>query len=138
MTAGSTVTTYAYDELDRLKECAYPAGTGVKHTYSYNEPGWLSAVNVTRNTTTTLGSFAYSFSTASGSLYPGRTGARTGVSENLNGSARTVAYNYDPLFRLTREDISAGSPSGTITYDSTSGYSDGGGFDKVGNCSRAG
>jgi RHS repeat-associated protein len=125
-------TVYEYDELERLKECAYPTTTVVKHTYGYNDASWLSSVTISGVPTT---AFTYSFNGASGAnpWYPGRTGARTGVSESLNGGSRVAAYNYDRLYRLTKENISSGTPSGLITYDSTEGYGDSTGFDKVGN-----
>ncbi len=34
--SGAPITTYNYDELDRLKECVYPTTTVVKHTYAFN------------------------------------------------------------------------------------------------------
>jgi RHS repeat-associated protein len=132
--AGGT-TTYVYDELDRLAECDYPSGTGpVKHTYHYNEANWMDQVEVKQNTTS-LGLFTYGFADASPlytGYYPGRTGARTAVSGSLNNSSVGASYNYDLLYRLNKETLT-GTPSGTISYDSQAGYSDTGGFDRVGN-----
>jgi RNA polymerase sigma factor (TIGR02999 family) len=135
------ITEYNYDDAGRLEECVYPTTTPVKHTYGHNEANWLQGVTVARQTTptpTTLGTFNYTFdalsplNTSGQTFAPGRTGTRTGVAENLNGNSRAATYNYDPLFRLTKENITSGSPNGTITYDSTPGY-DATGFDKVGN-----
>src|SRR5258707_1184885 len=36
----------SYDDLDRLTECDYPSGTGVKHFYTYNAASWLNNVTV--------------------------------------------------------------------------------------------
>jgi RHS repeat-associated protein len=127
-------TTYSYDDLDRLAECDYPSGVGVKHTYQYNEANWLDRVQVL-NSGGTLGDFQYAFDTAS-PLYtgfkPGRTGARTSVAATVNGTAQNATYNYDQLYRLNKESLSGGA-SGDITYDGSSGYGDSTGFDKVGN-----
>ncbi|HEY5910420.1 MAG TPA: RHS repeat-associated core domain-containing protein, partial [Verrucomicrobiae bacterium] len=67
----------------------------------------------TGSTFTTLGAYFYSFSDLAGC---GRTGARIG--ENDNNGARLVNYSYDRLFRLRTEQIGAGTPNGTIAYDS--------------------
>ncbi len=132
VTAGNLDTIYHYNDLDLLDTCTYPSSSGVKHTYGYNEANWLSSVTISAIPST---AFSYSFDTASGpvypNLYPGRTGAR--MAEKVNGTIR-ASYSYDPLYRLTQENISSGSPSGTIIYDSIAGYNnDPSGFDKVGN-----
>ena len=91
--------------------------------YGYDQLDRLTSVSVTKGANT-WGSFGYTL---------GPTGNRTVLSETLNGASRTVTYGYDPLYRLKSEAISGAAPSGTITYDSTPGYGDGGGFDRVGN-----
>jgi RHS repeat-associated protein/uncharacterized delta-60 repeat protein len=61
------------------------------------------------------------------------TGLRRSVREtNYFGTTvdRAVNYYYDNLYRLTKEDITRGSPSGTIDYGTNTGYF---GYDKVGN-----
>jgi len=125
--SGQPTTTYAYDDLDRLAKCDYPTTSPVEHTYGYNEASWLNNVTI-KSGGTALKTFDYTFT---GAGY-GRTGAR--LSEKLNGSTR-ASYSYDPLYRLTNEVISASGtdPVGTIGYDSTAGYTDTSGFDKVGN-----
>jgi RHS repeat-associated protein len=124
---GPATTAYSYDDLDRLAECDYPSGTGVKHTYQYNAANWLTNVTVSHGVSI-LSKFDYWFTDSTA----GRTGART--SEKLNNNLRAT-YTYDPIYRLTQETLStSGSdPTGTITYDTAAGYTDSSGFDKVGN-----
>ncbi len=105
-----------------------PGSAAVKHSCGCNEANWLDQVKIDKSGVGNLALFDYTFT---GSAY-GRTGTR--MSEKLNTATR-AAYSYDPLYRLTQERIStSGSdPTGTITYDSSSGYLDASGFDKVGN-----
>ena len=125
-TGGTTA--YQYDKVGRLQEMDYPSSTGVKHLYGYDQLDRLTSVSVTKGAST-WGSFGYTLDPA---------GNRTQLSETLSPAwpspvSRTVTYGYDPLYRLKNETLSGAAPSGTITYDSTPGYGDGAGFDKVGN-----
>ncbi|HSU56743.1 MAG TPA: hypothetical protein VLT36_21980, partial [Candidatus Dormibacteraeota bacterium] len=102
-------------------------------------------------------SFDYDDFDSSGFNWTGRrltpAAKRRGVVEHITFSGadqdRAVAYDYDALGRLSAERIrksgDAGWPafaptmlpsspvSGDILYDSAVGYSDSGGYDKVGN-----
>jgi YD repeat-containing protein len=65
-------------------------------------------------TTNRLARFLYQLGTA---------GNRTNLSDTVNGSARTYAWKYDNLYRLTNETINGSSPFGSVGYR----------YDRVGN-----
>src|SRR5437899_6081324 len=74
----------------------------------------------------------------------GKTGVRRAAVEKIYAPQGTISreadYEYDHLYRVTSETITiqtgntmTGVPYGTITYDSTAGYGDNNGYDRVGN-----
>jgi RHS repeat-associated protein len=102
----------AYDLAGNLKAIAYPKG--ITNRYTYDTLNRLTRVGWTnKNTGLQVGDFSYT-------LKPG--GARTGLAETVSGTSRTFTWNYDNLYRLSSDAMSA-SPSGTLTY----------GYDAVGN-----
>ncbi len=104
-------TEYTFDQLDRVTAIRDPRGNTTRYTYdsrglrtgtihangvateySYDNLGRLISVRH-RRAGTVLGSYDYTLSP---------TGQRLQVIENLG---RRVSYTYDPMGRLTREDI---------------------------------
>jgi RHS repeat-associated protein len=97
-------TLYAFDGVGNLQTVRYQ--NNVTNTYAYNTLNRLT--NVTAKTSAgAIASFAYRLASD---------GSRTNLIENINGTARTNAWSYDPLYRLTNEVITGGSPTGTISY----------------------
>jgi RHS repeat-associated protein len=132
-------TTYRYTAAGSLKTVTYP--NDVVATYNYNDVNRLTSMTITRSGL--LAAFNYN-PTDQPNRTLARTGHRRGVRDTINipgGSIqRDVNYDYDRLYRLTREEITipagntvSGVTGGTITYDTQPGYSDSGGFDRVGN-----
>jgi YD repeat-containing protein len=129
-------TLYGYDAIGNLKTVssrkagADPILATLESSYTYDAVNRLDLMRVNSvvgQTVTELANFDYVL---------GRTPKRLGVTEFISaGVNRTVNYSYDYLDRLTKEEIVAGVPSGTITYDAEPGYSEptGIGYDKVGN-----
>jgi RHS repeat-associated protein len=103
-------TTYGFDPVGNLR--ATTLGNGVTTSYAYDEQNRLRNLTTTQGGTT-IASYQYTL---------GAAGNRVGVTE-LGG--RTVAYQYDDLYRLTRETISGSvaSNNGVVDYD----------YDAVGN-----
>jgi len=89
--AGQNTTTYAYDTASNLVTVTYP--NGLQSTIQYDS----------LNRLTSLAS-----STASYNYQLGATGNRTGATEQ---SGRTLAWNYDGIYRLTSEAV-GNDPSG--------------------------
>lgn len=114
---GANTTTYLYDLVGNIASVTEP--NGVVTTYSYNSLNRLTDEVVKNAVGTTLASYSYTLDNA---------GNRTGVTETQllpNGTVntRTVAYQYDNLYRLLSETISGDSQGGngtvSYTYDLT-------------------
>jgi RHS repeat-associated protein len=101
---------YTFDGVGNLRTVSY--GSGVTNLYQYDRLNRLTnAVWKTSSASpTTVGSFFYKLNLS---------GVRTNLDETLNGS-RSYAWQYDPLYRMTNENISA---VGAVGY----------GYDAVGN-----
>ncbi len=102
------LTAYHYDEAGNLRDFILP--NGVNQVYDYNPLNRLTNLTV-NSLTTPIESYRYTL---------GSSGHRLAVQE---GNGRQVTYQYDNLYRLTRETILGASPLGDISY----------GFDLVGN-----
>lgn len=104
-------TTYSYDATNQLASFAYP--NGVTHSYSYDQRDRVTLLNVT-GPDGLLAGYTQAFSPS---------GRKTNA---LEGTGRTAAYTYDPIYRLTNEAIT-GDPiaanNGALAY----------GLDPVGN-----
>ena len=99
--AGANTTSYNYDLVGNLASVTEP--NGVVTTYSYNKLNRLTDEVVKNANGTVLASYSYTLDNA---------GNRTGVTETQllpNGTVntRTVAYQYDNLYRLLSETISS-------------------------------
>ena len=109
--AGQQTTTYSYDPASNLATVTDPNGLQSAFTYD------------TQNRVTGLSNAAASYTYT----LDGTVGNRTGVTEQLaiQSHPRIVAWNYDKIYRLTNEDITAdpNSKTGSVTY----------GLDPVGN-----
>ena len=107
------ITQYAYDEVGNLQSFATP--NGVTHGYTYNALNRLTTLNV-NTVAATLASYHYTQL---------RTGHRSSAQESGIGvppvnsaTTRSVKYQYDALYRLTREQITANvGASGVADYD---------------------
>jgi YD repeat-containing protein len=110
-TDGGGVTTYSYDRVGNILSTRY--ANGVTADYVFNNINRLTAISW-MNGGSSLGQYVYT-------LNP--TGKRTQV---LEGSGRSVGWQYDSLYRLTAESISASGGGGEAQ---TVGYS----YDRVGN-----
>jgi RHS repeat-associated protein len=108
---GQNATTYSYDPASNLATVTYP--NGLQSTFTYD----------TLNRVTALSNAAASYTYT----LDGTVGNRTGVTEQLatQPHPRIVAWNYDGIYRLTNENISAdpNSKTGSVAY----------GLDPVGN-----
>jgi RHS repeat-associated protein len=108
---GQNTTTYSYDPASNLATVEYPNGLESKFAYD------------TLNRVTGLSNAAASYTYT----LDGTVGNRKGVTEQLASkpNPRIVAWNYDNIYRLTNEDITAdpNSKIGSVTY----------GLDPVGN-----
>jgi RHS repeat-associated protein len=108
---GQNTTTYSYDPASNLATVTYPNGLQSQFTYD------------TLNRVTGLSNAAASYTYT----LDGTVGNRKGVTEQLASkpNPRIVAWNYDNIYRLTNEDITAdpNSKTGSVTY----------GLDPVGN-----
>ena len=102
------LTVYNYDNVGNLQNFILP--NGVSQVYRYDILNRLTNVAV-NSVTTPIESYRYTL---------GPSGHRLAVQE---GNGRQVTYQYDNLYRLTRESILGASPLGDISY----------GFDPVGN-----
>jgi RHS repeat-associated protein len=105
---GSTAASYNFDGAGNLQSLHY--GNGVTNLYQYDSLNRLTNL-VWKYNTTTNANFYYQL---------GLTGNRTNLSESVNGTSRTCSWQYDNLYRLTNENISA---IGNLGY----------GYDPVGN-----
>jgi RHS repeat-associated protein len=111
--AGTQSTAYGFDLVGNLQHAQYP--NAMTNLYQYDSLNRLTSL-VWKTNGTTLGSFAYQL---------GATGNRTNLSETVGAgaSARGYAWQYDALYRLTNEAVSAVAPTGNLGY----------GYDAVGN-----
>lgn len=97
-------TFYTFDGVGNLQTVRYQ--NNVTNTYTYNALNRLTNITA-RSSAGIIASFAYRLAPA---------GNRTNLIENINGVARTNAWQYDPLYRLTNEVITSSSPVGAISY----------------------
>ncbi len=98
---------YGFDDVGSLQTARH--GHGVTNTWLYDALNRLT--NVTAKTSSgTIASFVYRLAAA---------GNRTNLAENVNGTLRTNAWFYDPLYQLTAENLSGAAPTGNTTnrYD---------------------
>ena len=98
---GNNTTTYTYDAGSNLKTAAYPNyPSNEQSTFTYDSLNRLTGLS------TPVSSYSYQL---------GLTGNRTGVTE---GTTRTVAWNYDGIYRLTNETIGSdpANKDGSVTY----------------------
>jgi RHS repeat-associated protein len=95
------MTTYQYDALGNLHSIVYP--NAITNTYSYDPLNRLTNL-VAASAGGTMASYAYRV---------GVVGNRTNVVE-LSG--RTVAYEYDSLYRLNQEMVTGDSITGDVSY----------------------
>ncbi len=109
---GNQTTTYSYDTASNVAEVTYPNNLTSKFTYDA-----LNRLTALFTSTSPVSSYNYTL---------GATGNRTAATE---GNGRSLAWNYDDIYRLTSETIS-GDPSqnnGSVAY----------GLDPVGNRTSA-
>ena len=97
-------TFYGFDAAGNLQNSLYP--NNVTNAYAYDALNRLTNISV-KTASGTIASFGYRL---------GLAGNRTNLAENVTGTARTNAWGYDPLYRLTNEVITGGAPTGTIGY----------------------
>ncbi len=104
------LTTYSYDAVSNLKSVTQP--NGVQTDYTYNSVNLPANVRISKGAQV-LANYAYTFKP---------TGHRATVTEQ---SGRTVSYEYDDIWRLTKETISGAGAgqNGVVSYV----------LDKVGN-----
>ena len=107
----SSLVQYSYDAVGNLQTMRY--GNGVTSQNQYDSLNRLTNM-VWKLNAGTLASFYYQL---------GLTDNRTNLSETVNGTSRTYAWNYDPLYRLTNEIITLNSQPSSLNY----------GYDLVGN-----
>jgi len=112
----SSLSQYGYDGVGNLQWLRY--GNGVTNLYQYDSLNRLTNC-VWYTNGVAVASFYYQLASA---------GSRTNLTETVNSTGRTYQWQYDPLYRLTNENVSA-SPAGSLGYA----------YDPVGNrTSRAG
>jgi RHS repeat-associated protein len=98
-------TAYSYDPAGNLKAMAYP--NGITNRYTYDTLNRLTRIGWTnKNTGGQVGDFSYTLKSG---------GARTGLAETVSGTSRTFTWNYDNLYRLSSDAVSA-SPAGSLGY----------------------
>lgn len=95
------LTQYNYDNVGNLQNYIYP--NGVSHAYEYDALNRLTNM-VVNKLLNPIESYAYTLA---------QTGHRMGVQE---GNGRQVSYQYDNLYRLTKETVIGASVSGAIDY----------------------
>jgi RHS repeat-associated protein len=108
-TANAKYTEYTYYPNGLVHEIRYPNGT--KAVHSYSERGWLTDLVNKRSDNTVIAGFHYEYAYDPESGKWGRNGTRTAVVEEIltpPGSTPQVIkarvdYEYDDLYRLTRE-----------------------------------
>jgi RHS repeat-associated protein len=108
LSGGSLAASYGFDFNGNLKSARY--GNSVTNLYQYDGLNRLTNL-VWKSGASPLASFGYQL---------GKTGNRTNLSETVDGASRTYGWQFDALYRLTNETISA---LGTLSY----------GLDPVGN-----
>jgi RHS repeat-associated protein len=126
---------YTYDAVGNLHSTSYR--NAVATTYTFNPRNWLRCL------TSVLGAVVVASFDYDGALAaPGQpwlaetrlspTGQRRAMMETVGTATRTVAYGYDLLSRLTKEDIQSATagPAALVAYDGTG---TGQGYDRVGN-----
>jgi len=96
------LTQYNYDNVGNLRSYIYP--NGVNTFYDYDNLNRLTNMAINR-LTTPIESYAYTLA---------ETGHRLGVQE---GNGRQISYEYDTLYRLTKESILGASILGNIDYN---------------------
>jgi RHS repeat-associated protein len=123
--------TYSYDPGGNLARIKY--GNNLQSDYTYDARNHLTVLNSTRNGSA-VALFNYD-ATGWGARRLAYSGQRRKQDESVNGTARTIEYDYDPLRRLTKENVVAGATTGAIAYDAQPGYTDptGYGYDRAGN-----
>jgi RHS repeat-associated protein len=127
---------FAYDAVGNLQgqtnQLGHYTRPLVRTLYHYDARNRLSDAAteaVQDSVTNSLASFNYN--PADRPLGP--TGVRRAARETIYATTtinRVVNYYYDGLYRLTKEDIVSGAPTGTISYTNSTGYQ---GYDSVGN-----
>jgi RHS repeat-associated protein len=98
--SGNNTTSYSYDPSSNVATVQYP--NGLTSTFTYDTLNRLTELS-----TPPIADYKYTL---------GLTGLRTGATEQ---SGRTLTWNYDGIYRLTNETISA-DPSqnnGSISYN---------------------
>ena len=106
---GSNTTTYTYDDASNAATVTYP--NSVQTTFTYDQLNRITGLG------SSLGNYSYQL---------GATGNKTSASEP-NG--RSVTWNYDGIYRLTKESVSSdpSGKNGSVSY----------GLDPVGNRTSA-
>ncbi len=116
-TPSAVYTSYTYKDNGLLDTITYPNGT--KTVHSYNSRNLLTSISNRKSDNTIIAEFAYSYD----ATHWGKNGTKTKVIENIlkpDGSriSAQVDYEYDDLYRLTREHrtaYSGGDPG--VVYD---------------------
>lgn len=109
-------TTYTYYDNGLLNRINYPNGTYAVRTY--NDRNWLLTLTSKKADDTIIAAFTYEYNGA-----PGNNGTRTAVVENVlkpdgNRIQARVDYEYDSMYRLTREHRTGDLPyDKRYTYD---------------------
>lgn len=96
-------TLYGFDAVGNLQTVQLP--NNVTNTYAFDALNRLTNL-VAKSSGGTVANFAYKLAPA---------GNRTNLVETVNGTSRTNAWGYDPLYRLTNEIITA-FIGGTVSY----------------------
>jgi RHS repeat-associated protein len=132
--------TYNYDPagnlLNSITVAPFGSSTNLLTQYGYDARNRLTNMTIARYGTSgyhppTNAVASFDYNPSGHELDP--TGARRGARETINADTtitRAVNYYYDNLYRLTKEDITTGSPSGMIEYATNGSYL---GHDRVGN-----
>jgi RHS repeat-associated protein len=92
---GNAAAGYGFDLAGNLQTMRY--GNGVTNLYQYDSLNRLTNA-VWKLNANTLGGFYYQL---------GLTGNRTNLNESVNSTSQTYQWQYDNLYRLTNENISA-------------------------------
>ncbi len=96
--SGANTAVYTYDSAGNVATATYP--NGFQTTFTYDQLSRLTALS------TPVSSYNYQL---------GPTGIRTGAVE---GNGRTLAWNYDGIYRLTNETIMSdpSNNNGSVSY----------------------
>jgi RHS repeat-associated protein len=130
VSGGNADAAYLYDPVGNLQRVTYR--NGIQTDYTYNTRNQLTVAAATHGASV-VASFKYDDSSWNTARRLAFSGQRRRLEETINGNNRTVEYDYDTLRRLTKENVLAGSVTGTVTYDAVPGYGDTTGYDPVGN-----